>query len=104
MDHRNAGCGFGLRNAIIGMYGPPQSCKRKTNDGKGGLRKCIGPLMEYLTPDYDGDPLALVPINGLDGDLYRYQVSRAWRRPIEFARLMRIAHALRRPAHHERQI
>ena len=44
------------------MYGPPQSCKRKTNDGKGGLRKCIRPLVESLTPGHDGDPLALVPI------------------------------------------
>ena len=45
------------------MYGPPQSCKRKTRDGKGGLRKCIRPWVESLTPGHDGDPLALVPIN-----------------------------------------
>ena len=45
------------------MYGPPQSCKRKTSNGKFGLRKCIRPSVESLTPGHDGNPLAPVPIN-----------------------------------------
>src|ERR1700736_5866301 len=48
-----------------------------------GLRQCIRPLVESLTPGHDGYPLALVPIMWtVWKDLFRYQVSRAWERPI----------------------
>jgi len=49
-----------------------------------GLRQCIRPLVELFTPGHDGYPLAFVPINWTvsKNDLYRYQVSKAWERPI----------------------
>ena len=48
-----------------------------------GLRQCIRPSVESLTPGHDGYPLALVRIMWTAWkDLFRYQVSRAWERPI----------------------
>ena len=38
---------------IIGMYGPPQNCKRKSR-WRFGLRQCIRPLVESATPGHDG--------------------------------------------------
>ena len=48
--------------SVIGMYGPPPSCKRKVSLAV-GLRQCIRPLVESMTPGLDGHPLAFAPIN-----------------------------------------
>ena len=70
----------------IGMYGPPQSCKRKTNDGRSGLRKCIRPSVESLTPGHDGNPLALIPINWtVSLETFADIRFRAWGTPIAIA-------------------
>ncbi len=47
---------------LLGMYGPPPSCKRKMSLAV-GLRQCIRPLVESMTPGLDGHPLAFAPIN-----------------------------------------
>src|ERR1700752_4517038 len=48
---------------IIGMYGPPLRRKRKVRMSQVGLRKCIRPLLEWITPCQDGMRFALFPIN-----------------------------------------
>src|SRR6202521_1391314 len=50
-----------LISPVIGMYGPPQSCKRKTNNGSWSALM-YSALVESSTPGHDGYPLALVPI------------------------------------------
>jgi hypothetical protein len=57
---------------IDGMYGPPQSCKRKRNEWQLVCAKCMRPLVESVTPGHDGYPLALVRIMWTDfKDLFR---------------------------------
>src|SRR5207249_2021558 len=49
--------------AVIGMYGPPLRRKRNLRMSQVGLRKCIRPLLEWITPGQDGMRCALFPIN-----------------------------------------
>jgi hypothetical protein len=46
----------------LGTYGPPPCRKRKVRV-TGGLRKCIRPLLEWITPGQDGMRCALFPFN-----------------------------------------
>src|SRR5712664_4888299 len=48
---------------IIGMYGPPPRRKRNLKTPQVGLRKCIRPLLEWITPGQDGMRCALFSIN-----------------------------------------
>ena len=47
---------------LLGMYGPPLRRKRKVRVSQVGLRKCIRPLLEWITPGQDGMRCALFPI------------------------------------------
>src|ERR1700694_5546780 len=67
---------------LIGMYAPPQSCKRKTSNGSWSALM-YSALVESSTPGHDGYPLALVPIMWTVWlGPFRDQVSKAWERPI----------------------
>src|SRR5229473_408891 len=58
------GCGARcVINAQIGMYGPPPRRKRNLRTPQVGLRKCIRPLLEWITPGQDGMRCALFSIN-----------------------------------------
>src|SRR5216684_4362628 len=45
------------------MYGPPPRRKRNLKTPQVGLRKCIRPLLEWITPGQDGMRCALFSIN-----------------------------------------
>src|SRR5260370_42084466 len=45
------------------MYGPPLLRKRNVRMSQVGLRKCIRPLLECITPGQDGMRCALFPIS-----------------------------------------
>ena len=62
LDRGNSVCHCPI-NAVIGMYGPPLRRKRKVRMSQVGLRKCIRPLLEWITPGQDGMRCALFPIN-----------------------------------------
>src|SRR5216684_3549047 len=47
---------------VIGMYGPPPHRKRNLRTPQVGLRKCIRPLLEWITPGQDGMRCALFSI------------------------------------------
>src|SRR5216684_8849014 len=48
---------------LTGMYGPPLRRKRNVRMSQVGLRKCIRPLLEWITPGQDGMRCALLPIS-----------------------------------------
>src|SRR6267378_3854263 len=55
---------YKLQNCrLIGMYGPPPRRKRNLKTPQVGLRKCIRPLLEWITPGQDGMRCALFSIN-----------------------------------------
>src|SRR6266850_7726452 len=59
----------------IGMYGPPLRRKRNLRMPQVGLRKCIRPLLEWITPGQDGMRCALFPINwSVLRDHFRFRV------------------------------
>jgi hypothetical protein len=47
---------------VIGLYGPPQSCKRKNKDWQLVCANVFGLWWGQMPPGHDGYPLALVPI------------------------------------------
>src|SRR5258708_40091496 len=49
-------------DGLTGMYGPPLRRKRNVRMSQVGLRKCIRPLLERITPGQDGMRCALFPI------------------------------------------
>jgi hypothetical protein len=60
------------------MYGPPLRRKRNVSMSQVGLRKCIRPLLEWITPGQDGMRCALFPIsNSVLRDFFRVRVLRA---------------------------
>src|SRR5712664_3797382 len=64
---------------IIGMYGPPPRRKRNLRTPQVGLRKCIRPLLEWITPGQDGMRCALFSINwSVAKDYFRFRI---WRAP-----------------------
>src|SRR5229473_3364966 len=64
---------------LIGMYGPPPRRKRNLKTPQVGLRKCIRPLLEWITPGQDGMRCALFSINwSVAKDYFRFRI---WRAP-----------------------
>ena len=60
------------------MYGPPLRRKRNVRVSQIGLRKCIRPLLEWITPGQDGMRCALFPISySVFRDFFRVRVLRA---------------------------
>jgi hypothetical protein len=63
---------------LHGMYGPPLRRKRKVRVSQVGLRKCIRPSLEWITPGHDGMRCALFPISySVSRDFFRVRVLRA---------------------------
>src|SRR5258707_15800397 len=61
------------------MYGPPPRRKRNLKTPQVGLRKCIRPLLEWITPGQDGMRSALFSINwSVAKDYFRFRI---WRAP-----------------------
>src|SRR5260221_8318318 len=61
------------------MYGPPPRRKRNLRTPQVGLRKCIRPLLEWITPGQDGMRCALFSINwSVAKDYFRFRI---WRAP-----------------------
>src|SRR6266436_4129606 len=61
------------------MYGPPPRRKRNLKTPQVGLRKCIRPLLEWITPGQDGMRCALFSINwSVAKDYFRFRI---WRAP-----------------------
>src|SRR6266852_5537833 len=61
-----------------GMYGPPLRRKRNLRVSQVGLRKCIRPLLEWITPGQDGMRCALFPTTiSVLKDFFRVRVLRA---------------------------
>ena len=62
-------------NGVTGMYGPPLRRKRNARMSEVGLRKCIRPLLEWITPGQDGMRCALLPISySVLRDFFRLRV------------------------------
>src|SRR6266478_879569 len=60
---------------LTGMYGPPLRRKRIVRMSQVGLRKCIRPLLEWITPGQDGMRCALLPISySVFRDFFRLRV------------------------------
>src|SRR5713101_3009453 len=60
------------------MYGPPLRRKRNVRTSQIGLRKCIRPLLEWITPGQDGMRCALFPTTiSVLKDFFRVRVLRA---------------------------
>src|SRR5882762_6437403 len=67
------------RLAASEMYGPPPRRKRNLKTPQVGLRKCIRPLLEWITPGQDGMRCALFSINwSVAKDYFRFRI---WRAP-----------------------
>src|SRR5216684_3428583 len=64
-----------LDHRLSGMYGPPLRRKRNVRMSQVGLRKCIRPLLEWITPGQDGMRCALLPISySVFRDFFRLRV------------------------------
>src|SRR6266851_4712512 len=66
---------FQTSHELTGMYGPPLRRKRIVRMSQVGLRKCIRPLLEWITPGQDGMRCALLPISySVFRDFFRLRV------------------------------